>query len=289
MPLFLNLTCLLGQRLDNINDILVSLALETQQLVIQLLKLALALWVEDGSVEIRDKGLVVVQPLGKPLVSLGGQVVELDLVDCPLVGRVGLLGQGEKLVLREDGILNVDDAVLCLFGVTDDTEDGIGDTGESGGAELAVTAVDNVGRLVCKVNEEVVLNTPVEEGSVIDKGVRERCGFDVFLDLDLAGKHGQFSHTGLIKVGTELGWDDSLNSSGDSGIDESILVANGCGSEGRDDDILALEGSSEGLEGRVVNFDDICALGECRLGAGALEDADIEVVGLSEAVEDRGA
>lgn len=285
-------TLLLSRSLDKLINLLISLSLETEQLVVQLGELGNTGGVVDGAVKVSAKSLPVEQTLGKSLVGSVDKIVEDGLLDGPGLVRVGLLRELKDLLLGEDGVLDVDDTVLGLFGVAHDADDGIGDTGEGGGAELGVAAVDESGFGLGKVDEEVVGQTPVKEDRVVNKGVCDLVllgqGLELLLNGNLGTEKRKSPDARNIEVGAKFGGNEALHTSSESSFDEGVLCASGKGGEGRDDGILALKRGGERLDRRVVDLDDIGTLGKGGLGAGALKDSDGEVAS-DKLLEDVGA
>ena len=119
-------------------------------------------------VQVVDESLSVELAFGQSVVAPGNQVVELDNLRSP--GPVGgnLLGDLKELLLGKLGALDADSTVLGLFGVGEDADDSVANGAEQGGGPDVVAAINEGGLVLLVVEDEAVLETPVEEDVVVD-------------------------------------------------------------------------------------------------------------------------
>jgi hypothetical protein len=132
---------------------------------------------------------------------------------------------------------------------------------------------------------------PVKEEVVIDESVTERRGGllnKVVFRLDLLSKNRELAGKRVLLIATEVGRNESLHSSGDSGVNKGSLSVTHRGStKGRDNSIDAFEGRLEGGRVIVVNHYLLDLVGESRrdLAGLASENSNIETT-LDEGLED---
>ena len=172
----------------------------------------------------------------------------------PCLSGVDLLGHLQELVLRDVDVLDVDESVLGFLRVSQDADDSLSDGSQRGGAEEVLAAVEELGLALLPVEQEVPLKTPVQKGVVANKGVREiglggRGLAERLVRLGLEFEYGQDAGFRVANVAAEVGGKKALHVCGYGGFDEDALPGHAGCSNGRDDGILALKGSSDGAYG----------------------------------------
>jgi len=198
------------QRLQNRLNIRIRLVpRDAQDLIVSLLHLATISVSEDRHEDIGDQDLWSELALGDAGIGRGLELSGARWDRLQLQLRSDLAGQGEQLVLGGDEVLDVDGAVLGLLEVGEGADDGLADGGEAGGAEEPVAAVPDGGLAGLPVEQEALLETPVEEGAVAHERVGELRvglggGLEVLDDGELEAVHGEGGRLGVAQVGAEF-------------------------------------------------------------------------------------
>ncbi|KAI6759836.1 hypothetical protein HG531_013742 [Fusarium graminearum] len=126
------------------------------------------------------------------------------MLNLELLLGTSFLSKLEKLFLRENRVLDINDTVLRLLGMGQDTDYSIANASESGGAKLDIAFIPKGNLRLGEVEEEVVLDAPVKEGTVIYKCVADLallCKLNKFiLNGNLCTKDRKFPHAGDNKV-----------------------------------------------------------------------------------------
>ena len=138
--------------------------------------------------------------------------------------------------------------------MSQDADDGLSDGIQRGGAEDVVAAVEELGLSLFPIEQEVLLKNPIQKGIVANQSLREiglgGSGLaECLVRLDIEFEHGQDAGLGVANVTAKVGWKKALHGCGYGGFDEDAMPRHAGCSDGRDNDILALEGSSDGVYG----------------------------------------
>ena len=175
--------------------------------------------------------------LGQALVGRFHQFrrVQQDRLLPRLPGVRDLLGHGQELLLRDVNVFDVDESVLGLGWVSQDTDDSLSDRVQRGGAEDAVAAVEQFGLALLPVQEEVLFQAPVQKGIVAHEGVGEfAVGFggrglaERLVRRDFQLEDGQGGGFGVVQVAAVVGREEAFHVGGDGGGDEELLSCDAC-------------------------------------------------------------
>ena len=268
------------------------LALHSQELVVSLSEPTTVLWwPKDNSEEEGHHHWRSNFTLGQALIRRPFKFRCVDMNRLlPCLSGVDLLGDLQELVLRDVNVLDIDETVLGLLRVTQDTDDSLSDRIQRGGAEHVLAAVEELGLALLPVEQDVFLKTPVQKGIVADQGIRE-IGLggsslaECLVHRSLEFEYGQNADLGVGQVTTKVGRKKALHARRYSGFDEDALPRQACSSNGRDDGILAFEGSSDRVYRWEIGCPDCNRVWKACRGGWALDDGDVEFSRLDECIE----
>ena len=137
--------------------------------------------------------------------------------------------------------------------MSQDTDDGLSDRIQRGGAEHVLPTVEEFRLALLPVEQEALLKTPVQKDIVANQAIGEvglgGSGLaECLVRRDLVLKHGQSGGLGVGQVTTKVGGKEALHVCSYGGFDEDALPRQACCSHGRHYGILAFEGGSDRID-----------------------------------------
>lgn len=221
--------------------------------------------------------------------GLPEHVINSDHLFRPALCARGFLTLGQEILQRGRRVLDIDGTVPGGVEILQHARDGLPDRGERGRAEDPAATVVELDAFPLDVHDEAEHETPVEEGTGADQGVRHTRGvrlpFQRVLNGDFRMEGGERAGLGEGGVGAEFGGDEALDARLGGGGDEEELLVDAGGAEGGYQGVLAEERGFQGVEGGVVHGLDGDGGGELVSAAAAGEDCDLEAGG-EEGIQD---